>query len=125
MSGGIVSGAQHLAPTENTFLRVRRGEHTLVLKGFEIESVDFGVTVSVVPGSTLSMAFVRGQVVPVLDLGTLRSHLLVGRSRGEVVALAGLEVLGFETAIDGSEPEEIFDVAEYFETLKSRVQKSR
>ena len=119
-----MSGAQHLAPTENKFLRVRRGERTLVLKGFEIESVDAGVTVSVVPGSTLSMAFVRGQVVPVLDLGTLRSHLLVGRSRGEVVALAGLEVLGFETAIDGSEPEEVFDVAEYFETLKSRVQKS-
>jgi hypothetical protein len=42
------------------------------------------------------MALVRGQIVPVLTLGEAKGTLIVGRVRGEVVGLAGLEVVDFE-----------------------------
>jgi hypothetical protein len=102
-------------------LVVRRDGRLLLLEGIAFESIEPATTVSDVPGSVFAMAFVRGQVVPVLCLGAERTHLLVGRVRGEVVALTGLEVIGFEPTCTGSELPEPFDVIECLETLKTKV----
>jgi hypothetical protein len=108
--------------SEHVRVQVKRAGRPLVLTGFLAESVESNVTVSAIPGSVFSMAFVRGQVTTVIDLGPFRGHLLVGRVRGEVVALSGLEVTGLEvTGLESTETAEPFDVAETFEALKSRI----
>jgi hypothetical protein len=72
------------------------------IRGFEVESIEQSTTVSRVPGSPLAMALVRGQIVPVLMLGDAKGSLVVGRVRGEVVGIAGLEVVDLEFS-DASE----------------------
>lgn len=77
-------------------LRVRRQGRTARLCGIDVESIEQSTTVSRVPGSPFGMALVRSQIIPVLRLGEANSCLVVGRVRGEVFGLVGVEVLGLE-----------------------------
>lgn len=58
-----------------------------------VQSVEYGVTQSEVPGSELGVALVREQVIAVVSLGSVNRHLVVCRVSGTVVGLVGLEVL--------------------------------
>lgn len=77
-------------------LRVRLQEQLARLVGIDVESVEQSTTVSRVPGSRFDMALVRGQIIPVLRLGSAEGCIVVGRVRGEVFGIAGLDIVEFD-----------------------------
>jgi hypothetical protein len=77
-------------------LRILEHGRVSTIRGIDIESIEQSATVSRVPGSQFGMALVRGQIIPVLRLGNAEGCLVVGRVRGEVVALGGVEIVGFD-----------------------------
>lgn len=86
-------------------LRVCRQGQTARLCGMEVESIEPYPSVSRVPGSPFGMALVRSQIVPVMRLGNAATCLIVGRVRGEVFGIVGLQVMELEpenSAVDGS-----------------------
>jgi hypothetical protein len=77
-------------------LRIREHGRVTTIRGIDIESIEQSATVSRVPGSHFGMALVRGQIIPVLKLGDAEGCLVVGRVRGEVVGIAGFDIVGFD-----------------------------
>ena len=96
-----------------TTVRVRHQGRLLNLRGIEVETIEQSTTVSAVPGSQLRMALVRGQIIPVLELGDDNGCLLVGRVRGDVLGIVGLHIVGLEPedfAAEASSPTGYFDL---------------
>jgi hypothetical protein len=77
-------------------LRVRQHGRLGSIRGIDVESIEQAATVSRVPGCQFGMALVRGQIIPVLRLGDVDGCLVVGRVRGEVLGIVGLDVVGFD-----------------------------
>lgn len=92
-------------PKHKPRLLVRFDGKVCELAAIAIESIEPHSTISDVPGSVLGMALIRGQVVPVLQLSSDPGPLVVGCVRGEVIALSGLQVIGWVAEESAVRPE--------------------
>jgi hypothetical protein len=104
-------------------LVVRVGEEPRFIPSSVVQSVEYGVTQSEVPGSELRVALVREQVIAVVSLGSVNKHLVVCRVSGTVIGLVGLEVLeAGELSSPGVELIPELDVAGLVRQLHRRLE---
>jgi hypothetical protein len=74
-------------------LVVRVGERLYFVPSSLARKVVYRAAVSRVPGTSIGMALVAGQVVSVIELDRPRAELLLCEPGGEPVALAGVETV--------------------------------